>query len=394
MPLPFGWVAWFSQRSALFYSQAAAVVTPKAVPGVVSLSVDAGVSGMMALKSAAYFCLYLLLLLSIDSRGRLRMLCYVIVCSGLFQSVYGSFMTLSGFEYLLGVKKTTYLGTATGTFVNRNHFAGYLEMALATGIGLMMVTGKNGVHESSRRWRGKLRRLLSLLLSGKAILRLILIAMVIGLILSRSRMGNAAFFNSLLITGLFACGVSSSFRRPGVYVLLISLVVIDIFLLGRWFGLEKVVERLEQTSLATEGRDDVLYYAVPMLKDFIWTGTGAGTFYYVFPQYAGEPQMSGYDHAHNDYLELLSDLGVIGFSALVGVVLLSLWQAIKALRHPRSSFVRGMGFAGFMGMLSLLIHSAVDFNLQIPANAMLFIAMLALPTIALSVDSKTIRTGI
>jgi O-antigen ligase len=218
--------------------------------------------------------------------------------------------------------------------------------------------------------------------------------MVIGLILSRSRMGNAAFFNSLLITGLFACGVSSSFRRPGVYVLLISLVVIDIFLLGRWFGLEKVVERLEQTSLATEGRDDVLYYAVPMLKDFIWTGTGAGTFYYVFPQYAGEPQMSGYDHAHNDYLELLSDLGVIGFSALVGVVLLSLWQAIKALRHPRSSFVRGMGFAGFMGMLSLLIHSAVDFNLQIPANAMLFIAMLALPTIALSVDSKTIRTGI
>jgi hypothetical protein len=53
-----------------------------------------------------------------------------------------------------------------------------------------------------------------------------------------------------------------------------------------------------------------------------------------------------------------------------------------------------MGFAGFMGMLSLLIHSAVDFNLQIPANAMLFIAMLALPTIALSVDSKTIRTGI
>ena len=90
----------------------------------------------------------------------------------------------------------------------------------------------------------------------------------------------------------------------------------------------------------------------------------------------------------NDYLEILSDLGYPGFSCLAGVVLISLWQALKALRHRHSSFVRGMGFAGFMGTLSLLMHSSVDYNLQIPANAMLFIAMLAIPTIALSVDKN------
>jgi O-antigen ligase len=90
----------------------------------------------------------------------------------------------------------------------------------------------------------------------------------------------------------------------------------------------------------------------------------------------------------NDYLEILSDLGFPGFSCLTGVVLISLWQAITALRYRSSSFVRGMGFAGFMGTLSLLIHSSVDYNLQIPANAMLFIAMLAIPIIALSVDKN------
>ena len=79
-----------------------------------------------------------------------------------------------------------------------------------------------------------------------------LVVMVIGLILSRSRMGNGAFFNSLLITGLIALLFSPSFRQPGVYGLLLSIIIIDIFLLGSWFGLEKVVQRMEQTTLVSE----------------------------------------------------------------------------------------------------------------------------------------------
>ena len=118
-----------------------------------------------------------------------------------FLYLYGSVMTLSGLEYLLFVKKEDYLGTATGTFVNRNHLAGYLEMALAIGLGLMLMAGKGKPAELSGRWRGRVRSILRLLLSQKAILRLMLVAMVVGLILTRSRMGNTAFFNSLLITG-------------------------------------------------------------------------------------------------------------------------------------------------------------------------------------------------
>ena len=138
-PLPFVWLAQLPVPTAALYSQAAAVISPQASLQSIPLSVDSSITSAIALRSAAYFCLYLLLLLVIDSRSRLRMLCYVIVLSGLFQAVYGSFMTLSGIEYLLGVKKITYLGNATGTFVNRNHFAGYLEMTLATGMGLLMV---------------------------------------------------------------------------------------------------------------------------------------------------------------------------------------------------------------------------------------------------------------
>ncbi|MGR9037896.1 MAG: O-antigen ligase family protein, partial [Gammaproteobacteria bacterium] len=383
-PLPFAPLENLSFQSAALYNRSVAVVAPQSPPSAASISVDAGVTREAWLKSAAYFCFYLLLLLLIDSRSRLRILCYVIVLSGLFQAVYGSLMTLSGLEYLFGIKKVTYLGNATGTFVNRNHFAGYLEMALAAGLGLMMVDNKRERELSGRSQRSKWTLALSLLLSGKAVLRLMLIIMVTGLILSGSRMGNAAFFNSLLLTGMIAAGTSSSFRRPGFYGLLVSIFIIDVYLLGSLVGLERVVKRIEQTSLASESRDEVVQYGISMLKEFGLTGTGAGTFEFIFPVYIGQNRVSGYDHAHNDYLEIMSDLGVIGFAVLGGMVLISLWQALKALRHRRSSFVRGMGFAGFMGTVSLLIHSSVDFNLQIPANALLFIAMLAMPAIALS----------
>lgn len=389
LPMPLTRLSFWSGQIADFHSQASAVIAEQTDPQTMTISVDTGVTQTMALRSAGYFCLYLLLLLLIDTRDRLRFLCYVIVYSGLFQAAYGGFMTLSGLEYLLGIKKYTYFGRATGTFVNRNHFAGYLEMTLATGLGLLMIDSHFRAKDSTRRWRGKIRTVLKLLLSSKALMRLILIVMVIGLILSRSRMGNAAFFVSLLITGLVSGASSRSFLKPKVLILLLSVIAVDVILLGKWFGVEQVVQRIGETSLNMESRDEVVKYALPMIKDFSWTGTGAGTFWYIFPSYTQESRLGGYNHAHNDYVEILSNLGIIGFSCLTGVVLMSLWQALKALRHRRSSFVRAMGFIGFMGTTSLLIHSGVDFNLQIPANAMLFITMLAIPTIALSIDKKT-----
>lgn len=388
---PASWLAQLPVPTSTLYINAANIIPPQIRPETIPLSIDSSITDSIALRSAGYFCFYLLLLLLIDSRNRLRKLCYIIVASGLFQAVYGSFMALSGIEYLLGIKKEFYLGNATGTFISRNHFAGYLEMALAIGIGLMMVRS-NSKQETGSGWRGRSRQLLNLVLSDKAILRLVLIAMVIGLILSHSRMGNAAFFNSLLITGVISTATSTAFRKPRVYLLLSSIIAIDILLLGSWFGLEKVVQRIEQTSITTEERYDVNQGLLPMVEDYNWVGSGAGTFRYAFPPYV-DGNYGGYDHAHNDYLELSGELGYIGSFCLAGLVLISLWQALKALRHRHSSFIRGMGFAGFMGTLSLLIHSSVDFNLQIPANAMLFIAMLAIPSIALSVDNNQFKSN-
>jgi O-antigen ligase len=86
-----------------------------------------------------------------------------------------------------------------------------------------------------------------------------------------------------------------------------------------------------------------------------------------------------FDHAHNDYLEFLLEFGVGGLALLGAAVLGSLVAAVSVLRRRRDPLLRGCAFASLMGIGAILIHSTADFNLRIPANAALFMVLLALP---------------
>ncbi|WP_315983502.1 O-antigen ligase family protein [Aliamphritea spongicola] len=234
----------------------------------------------MLLGFALLLAFNLCLLLCTSTR-RIKLLCYTLVGSGLFQAVYGSLMTLTGIEYLFFVPKDTYTGVATGTFINRNHLAGYLVLTLSLGVG-MMIAKLN--FNSEQNWRARAKRLLTTLLSSKASLRLILIIMVAGLVMTHSRMGNTAFFASLSITGVLALILLKSSLKS-VMILITSLIIIDIFVVGTFFGVDKVAERLSNTSANTETRDEVNSYTLNAINEHILTGSGAGTFYTDFPKH-------------------------------------------------------------------------------------------------------------
>ncbi len=89
-------------------------------------------------QSVAYSSFFTMVLLLVNSRMRVRYLCYAVVLSGVFQATYGGFMTLSGLEYGFFYEKGAYIGKATGTFIARPHLAGYLVLCLAVGIGLLL----------------------------------------------------------------------------------------------------------------------------------------------------------------------------------------------------------------------------------------------------------------
>ncbi len=364
LPLPEGLLGTLSPRALEIHA---------ATQSYPSLSLDVYATRQAALQSLAYLLLFCLTLLLVNDRSRIKLLAQAIVLGGVFQASYGSIATLAGLEHGFFVSNDP--GAASGTFINRNHLAGYLEMCLAVGVGLML---SELSRSNAGSWRDSARRLLRTLLGSKARVRIALVIMVAGLVLTRSRMGNIAFFLGLGVVGMFYLLAVRRLSR-GVLIFFASLLVIDLLVVSNFFGLEQVAERIQQTSIETEERVDINRDTMMMLQDFPLTGTGAGSFYAVYPMYTSAVQVTGFTrHAHNDYLQFASELGIVAATALGAVVLASLWSAIRAQLRRRDALLQGMGFGVTMTIVALLIHSAVDFNLQIPANAAMFVVILAL----------------
>ncbi len=338
-----------------------------------TLSVDPSETRVSLYKGVAYFAIMLLSILLIDSEKRIKKLIIVMVLSGSFQAVYGSLQAMSGnnLSWVVEVKNSA---IATGSFIYKNHFANFLLLTLSMGIGLLVASLSQQQFSSAKE---RLRSIVSALIHGKAALRIALALMVIALVMSRSRMGNAAFFIAMTITGIFAF-IYFKKRTKSLSVLLISLFVIDTFILGAWFGLDKVKNRMAQTSLSQETRDEVNIYGLELIKKFAVTGTGAGSFYTVFPMVKGDDINLFYDHAHNDYLQFTIEFGIPASMTLAFIVLASLWQSASAMRKRKHQLMKGIAFGCMMAILGMLIHITVDFNLQAPANAVYFVIILTL----------------
>ncbi len=330
------------------------------------------------IKTLCLLQVFVLTLILVRDRARLILLVTVLVYSGAFQALYGLVMLLTGMDYIWHLPKEVGQGLVTGTFVNRNHLAGYLEMTIALGIGLMISRLDRGRANSWRQW---LRGWTEALLSQKVLLRLCLILMVIALILTRSRMGNTAFMVSLGVTALIGVLVFRRTSRP-VVILFISILVIDVVILGSVVGIEKLTERFQQSgSIAVQINERALVptLSLEQVKLTPWFGTGLGTWYASFPQHRIYSISADFRYAHNDYIQFLSELGVVGWMPLALIVVLSLTQACRILLKSRSVTYRSLSLGMIMAVIAILIHSWADFNLQLFPNAITFVVILALP---------------
>jgi O-antigen ligase len=342
------------------------------IPGITTA--DAKQTEIMLLKGL-FFIMWLQLLLSyLINNQRLKMLVLMIVLAGFLQAFYGVVLNLSDVTHspLFNLNEG---GRARGSFAYQNHFANYLSMCLALALGLLIAQ----LSSQKTKWQLKLviRDALNSVLSSKMLLRLAIVVMVIGLVLSRSRMGNAAFFTALAVV---ACYSLFFYKRPPALLkpLIISVLLLDMLIIGSMFGLEKLQQRYQETSFASEARDNVVLDSLPLLSQHGLTGTGGGTFYTVFPAVQPAPYSGFYDHAHNEYLQFAIEIGM-PMTALLGLMVCwCLWQNLQVMRQSDDKLHRGLAFGGAMAIVHMLIHNSVDFNLQAPANALLFLTILAL----------------
>ncbi|MGQ9646964.1 MAG: O-antigen ligase family protein [Thermodesulfobacteriota bacterium] len=291
----------------------------------------------------------------------MNLLVTVILLMGVFESLYGMFEFFSGHHHILHLKG---ISSVTGTFMNRNYFAGYLLMVIPLSMGFFF--SREALH--TRRLRGWRQRLSSL--DGKTLLVAFgIIVMILALLFSASRMGILSLLVSFtLISILFRAG------QRGKGISKTSLLILGLGLLWAiWIGLDVVITRFFTVSDEMKWRWTVWTDTLRIARDFPIWGTGLGTFSQVFPMYKSFHMQWLVTHAENDFFQLASDVGFIG----VGILsILFIFLFAKALRKTRSvstaDSARYIGNGSLVGILALMFHSLFERNLQVPANALLF----------------------
>ena len=285
---------------------------------------------------------------------QLRIFLLVLFVALSFQALFGVVHFLSGSSSILGLwTKEFYLGDATGTFVNRNHFAGMLAIASPIVLSAILMQ----------------KPLIFPLLPKAfriAVALLYLVILVLALISSHSRMGVVAAIFGLIVCYFFMNKTRDVDQVQLSFLKLFS-VLFFLFLFAVWFGLGDILQRYTELNDGNS-RFDVwraMFTKVPL--DVWLFGVGPGSFEDVFQIIKPSNFSVRFVYAHNDYLEFLFEFGII----LSCLILVSLFFWVK---HFYQKFNKSNYFiAGVYGsFVAIGLHSLVDFNLQVPASAMCF----------------------
>jgi O-antigen ligase len=351
--------------------------TVEMLPGGVpwTLSVDREATLQAFLKSAACVALFAATLHLAGGRRRLRLVLQVMALSGFGNALYGMVAHFTA-DWSGLWHPGTIAGTVTGTYVNRNHFAGLMEMSIAVAAGLALSrVGSLGPPRSLREFVDDLSRFA---LRGGSIVFFVLV-MCSALLMSTSRGGVIALIVAVGLVALLGRILHGRNTREARLVPLVALCA----LIGiMWFGVAGLSGRLAEEGL-TSNRLDVWRVSIEVLGESPLLGTGAGTFRWVLPRHKGAGLGDRYyDHAHNDYLESLVETGIVGTGLLGAAVVLALGAMVAGLRRRRDPLARGAVAGALVGTVALVFHGLVDFNFQIPANAAWWFVLLGIGLLA------------
>jgi O-antigen ligase len=343
-----------------------------------SLSVVPSHTLREGLELLSYFLLGFLIVKTVTNRRQIMRIFSVLIAMGIFEAFYGMFELYSKNPRILFYRKIDYLDSLTGTFVNRNHLSGYLEMIIPLALGLI-IARIDLFSPAGLRWRSKLLRLSEKGLSTNLLITLGIIIMSLAIIFSKSRSGVFLLvFLFILFFGLTVLYYGrAGHQRKGIKNFLKVVFLIVIFV-SFYIGIGTTLERFAPDKLLQEQRPAFWANTIGIVTEFPFFGTGLGTFPYFYPDYEESGIPMRLFHAHNDYLEYLSELGGVGLILLLGGILLMAINSFLVWRVRRHPEVKGLALGGIVAIICILIHSITDFNLQIPANMMLFSVVLSL----------------
>lgn len=342
-----------------------------------SLSWDVETTRNTALWLACLLLCSLLAANFLAHRERLEKLAQFLTLFGVLLATFAVIQYFTWNDRFFWLRPTSVAGAPFGPFVNRNHFAGYMELLLPWPIALLLTRHRNSAEK---------------VFYGFAAFWIAAVA-----IFSQSRGGLISIVTQLIFLAAFAPGLKNHDRAPrgnnmlpafalraGAVLAILLVTALGVF----WLGAERVVNRLAnapELAAATTtvplfqgGRGELWRHSWDIFRANPLTGVGLGAFETALPKYLQMPNPGVVvSQTHNDYLQILTDGGLIG-------ALLAVWFLFVTVRgisvglRVREPFMQTVVLACGAGICGLLVHSLFDFNLQLLSHALLFLSFASL----------------
>ena len=354
---------------------------PGVSPGVLSteatraLSLDAFATRFFIINLCVCSVFFAAAFTFIDSKKRARRVTYVVAIFGSVIAFFGVLQRLADPEGIYGMRPTPQ-AISFGPFVNQHHFAAMMELTAGLVLGLLLGSG--------------LKR------DRKAFLLIAAILMSIALFFTGSRGGVISFAGVIaFVTAAtyFLPAKKNTGRRgqetdPKIHRLVfltaavvLSLLVIGlVFYLGAGDSLLRGFGFQEQNVDVSSGRIHIWKTGIDIFLANPLIGTGLDTFGTAFSRFDTNSGAFRIEQAHNDYLQMLTDGGIIGFGCVAVFIWLLFSNGIRAVARSTDPLVRSMRIGALAGCLGIAIHSFFDFPLRTPSNALFFLLLAVLAT--------------
>jgi len=373
VPMPPGLLKIVSPGTYALYKDTLWSADPSAW-GSLSIHKKATLSEFFRMGSYAAFYV-----LTVQLLTRKELLKKTVGTVAVFASALAFFGMLQRFLWnnkIYWVRELTAGGDPFGPYVNRNHYAGLIDMLLPLVVSLSIYYRPRYLSTSLRdravevfdNSRTKLHVLLGL--SG--------VLLATSVFLSLSKGGII----SLCLSLVFMAGMMRNKGREGRGWVLVAFTLMLVFYSVGWFGWDRIFERFaalrDAQGSISEARVGIWRDSLGIVKDFPLTGTGLGSYLRIYQKYRSITADGIVDHAHNDYLELITEGGAVAVALFGWFVAAAIYNAYKGFRRRRDRYSTFLFIGAVSGVVSMLIHSLTDFNLHIGANGLYFFFLIGL----------------
>lgn len=335
----------------------------------IPLTVSGKTSSLELLRISAYALFYILTVQFLSTGTRLTKTVRYVVFLAIVISFFAIIQKVTSPEKIYWFRQTPAHATATGPYVYHNHYAGFMEMLCPLALALFIYFRPTVSYEKTLR-----ARIATFFAMPSSNLHFFLgfgvILILSSIFISLSRGGMISISLALL---LFATLLVR--KKTGSGIMLVVLFCFLLLVLS-WFDWQPLLGKLHKTFAGQGGINDsrlrLWKDSAAIIHDFFVTGSGFGTFKNIYPQYRTIPGTVIFDHAHNDYIELLTDGGLVGFLLAAWFVLAVLVHGWKNLRQRREKYSILVSIGALTGIVSIMLHSVTDFNMHNGANGLYF----------------------